>query len=129
MNPIERLAYLKGLIEGLGLDQTKKETRVITNLVDLLEEMVFGLTKLQENVNDIQEQVDAVDEDLGEIEKELYDDERGETVPVGVKPVEKKKDTTKGELYYEVTCPTCGDTICLDDEIIADGEIDCPNCG
>ena len=30
---------------------------------------------------------------------------------------------------YEVTCPTCHDTICLNEAMIEDGSITCPNCG
>ena len=128
MNSIEKLAYLKGLIEGLGLDETRKDTRVIYNLVELLEDMVFSQAKLQESVKDIQEQVDAVDEDLGEIEKDLYEDACDCGDHHSGKP-KKGKQGRGGDLYYEVTCPTCGDTISLDDNIIGEGEIDCPNCG
>lgn len=124
MNAMEKLAYLKGLVEGLGLDESKKDTKVINNLIDLLEEVVFSLTGLEETVNEIQLQVDAVDEDLGEVEKDLYDD--GEECDC-CKPAAAAAQ--EEELYYEVTCPTCGDTICLDDELISVGEIDCPNCG
>ena len=30
---------------------------------------------------------------------------------------------------YEIECPNCGETICVDDGILEDGSIDCPNCG
>ncbi len=30
---------------------------------------------------------------------------------------------------YEVECPTCHDVIYLDDEMIDEGGIKCPNCG
>ncbi|MCL2486191.1 MAG: hypothetical protein FWE86_01145 [Oscillospiraceae bacterium] len=131
MNPIEKLAYLKGLVEGLGLDEGQKYTRVIYNLIELLEELVFSQAKLEGNVKDIQDQVDAVDEDLGEIEKDLYEDGSGHgDHSHSDKPKGKNgKNGKNGDLYYEVTCPTCGDTICLDDDIIGEGEIDCPNCG
>lgn len=33
------------------------------------------------------------------------------------------------ECYYEVTCPKCGDTIELNEEMLDEGSIDCPNCG
>ena len=125
MNKMEKLAYLKGLVEGLALDETKKDTKVINNLIEPLEDVVFSLTGLEENVNELQLQVDAVDEDLGEVEKDLYDD--GECC-CGSKH-EEAPQAAPEELYYEVTCPTCGDTICLDDELISVGEIDCPNCG
>ena len=29
---------------------------------------------------------------------------------------------------YEVTCPTCGDTILLDEGMIEEGSMNCPNC-
>ena len=29
---------------------------------------------------------------------------------------------------YEVTCPTCGDTILIDEGMIEEGSINCPNC-
>ena len=31
------------------------------------------------------------------------------------------------EPLYEVKCPTCGDTICVDESMLCEGEIDCPN--
>ena len=33
------------------------------------------------------------------------------------------------ECYYEVTCPSCQETICLSEDVLEAGEIDCPNCG
>ena len=33
------------------------------------------------------------------------------------------------ECYYEVTCPNCNETICLSEDVICDGQMDCPNCG
>ena len=30
---------------------------------------------------------------------------------------------------YEVTCPSCGNTITVDFDVIQSGEIPCPNCG
>ena len=120
MNIQEKLAYLKGLVEGLGLDETKKDTKVINNLMILLEDLVGSVAKLQEGFVDIQEQIDAVDEDLGEIEKDLYEDDDECTCG---------KDEHADDIYYEVTCPTCGETMHLDDDTINQCEIDCPNCG
>ena len=30
---------------------------------------------------------------------------------------------------YEVECPACHETICLDEDMLCEGEIECPNCG
>lgn len=122
MNSLEKLAYLKGLVEGLGLDETKKDTKVINNLITLLEDVVLSVTSLEEGFAEMQQQIDAVDEDLGEVEKDLYEDDDCDCDCC------KDKDDAD-DIYYEVTCPTCGDTIHLDDELISMREIDCPNCG
>ena len=128
MNKMEKLAYLKGLVSGLALDENKKDTKVIHNLIELLEDVVYSVTSMEECVNELQLQVDAIDEDLGEVEKDLYEDadECCCGKPAAADPAPA---ASADELYYEVTCPTCGDTICLDDDLISVGEIDCPNCG
>lgn len=123
MNTLEKLAYLKGLVEGLALDETKKDTKVINNLIGLLEDVVVSLSALEGSVNEMQQQIDAVDEDLGEIEKDLYSDD------CDCESCGGHEDHCCDEIYYEVTCPTCGNVINLDDDMVALGEIDCPNCG
>ena len=37
-------------------------------------------------------------------------------------------DFSDDDELYEVTCPTCGDTILLDESIIDEGSMNCPNC-
>ena len=123
MNTLEKLAYLKGLVEGLALDETKKDTKVIYNLISLLEDVVQSVAELQSDCSEMKLQLDEVDKDLGSIEEELYDD-AADTCSCGEKKAERAD-----EIYYEVTCPTCGDTIHLDEDIISQSEIDCPNCG
>ncbi|MBE6753655.1 MAG: hypothetical protein E7559_04790 [Ruminococcaceae bacterium] len=125
----EKLAYLKGLVEGLALDETKKDTKVINNMIGLFDDIVTaidalqtGFTEMQHQVDNIDEDLGSIEEDLGTIERELCDDD-DDTCTCG-----SKKDVAD-DIYYEVTCPTCGDTIHLDDDIISQCEIDCPNCG
>ena len=55
----------------------------------------------------------SVDEDLASLEDEVYGSE----------------DDDEEECYYEVTCPSCNETVCLSESIIEDGQIECPNCG
>ena len=45
------------------------------------------------------------------------------------KAVAISADDFDDEELYECVCPTCGDTICLGENIIEEGSIDCPNCG
>ena len=128
MNKLEKLAYLKGLVAGLNLNDDKKDTKVIRNLMELLEDIVLDMENLEDGFYEFQQQLDEVDEDLGAIERDLYEVDGNKPAP-SKQQKKKKSKKTKDELYYEVTCPTCGDTICLDEELINVGEMECPNCG
>ena len=75
MNITEKIAYIKGLAEGLGLDDSKPEVKVINAIVDLLDDIAYDLTDMEELYDDLSEQVDEIDQDLAEVESELYDDE------------------------------------------------------
>ena len=39
MTLLERVAYLKGLMEGLNLDEKDHVTKVVTEMVDIMDEM------------------------------------------------------------------------------------------
>ena len=115
----ERIAYIKGLAEGLGLDESKPESRIINELIDALGEIVGELNDTQDDVMLLEEHIDAVDEDLDDLETFVYEDfdDDGDSC-----------DDVEEDIY-EVECPNCGETICVDEDIVLDGSIDCPNCG
>lgn len=123
MTNTERAAYIRGLAEGLELDTDKKEVKVIKAMIDLLDDMALSVSDLEEGYRDIGDQLDAVDEDLGSLEDDVYgcDDDDDDDCCCD--------DEDDDDCYYEVTCPSCHETICLSEDIIADGQIECPNCG
>ncbi len=114
MTNLERVAYIRGLMEGLELDAEKKEVKVIQAMVTLLEDMALSISDVEHAYHDMADQLDAVDEDLGALEDEFYGED---------------DDEDEEECYYEVTCPSCQETICLSEDVIENGQIDCPNCG
>ncbi len=116
MDIMEKVAYLKGLMDGLDLDMDSKEGKVFGAMLDVLDEMAMAVSDLQDSQDEMEELVDIIDEDLGQIEEIVYDDE------------DDDECCCDDDEYYEVVCPTCGDTICLDEEMVAAGEIECPNC-
>ncbi len=116
MTPPEKVAYIRGLAEGLELDDSKKEVKVLNAIIDLLDDLAMSLADLEDGYSDMADQLDAVDEDLGSLEDDFYGDDEDD---------EDDEDTC----YYEVTCPNCHETICLSEDIIEDGQMDCPNCG
>ena len=113
MTNTEKVAYIRGLAEGLELDDSKKEVKVLNAIIDLLDDLAMSLADLEDGYSDMADQLDAVDEDLGSLEDDFYGDDEDD---------EDDEDTC----YYEVTCH---ETICLSEDIIEDGQMDCPNCG
>ena len=72
----EKLSYIQGLCEGLALDDTTKEGKVLLAIVDLLDDLTDTVYQLDNDVDQIFDELDAIDEDLTDVEDALlYDDE------------------------------------------------------
>ena len=119
MSNLEKVSYIRGLAEGLELDGSKKEVKVLNAVIDLLDDMAKSMARTEEALNETRDQLDEVDEDLGLLEDDFYGDEA----------LDDEDDDDEEECYYQVTCPNCNETICLSEDIICDGQIECPNCG
>ena len=115
----EKAAYLKGLVEGLELDDDKKETKAISAIVDWVQSMSSSFVNLEEDVDGVCEQLSIMDEDLCDVEKEVFGDDCEEC----------DYDCDDDDDFYEVKCPSCGEVSCFDEDTLCDGQIDCPNCG
>ena len=75
----EKVAYLKGLAEGLNLDTEKsKEGKLISVMIGILEEMGITLEDLEDNVDTIGDELDAISDDLADVEELVYDEEEDE---------------------------------------------------
>lgn len=141
MKLTEKMSYLQGLINGLDIDGSTKEGKVILQMAEVMEEMVLYVDDLQAQVDELTELCDALDEDLGSVEDDLYEDEDdykcmgcGQDYDDDDEDDEDEYDDDDfgfdddDDELYEVTCPTCGDTILLDEGMIEEGTINCPNC-
>ena len=113
----EKVAYLKGLMEGMKLDESKDEIKLTQKIVEVLEDMALTVSDLEDSLDLVGEQVDAVDEDLDALESYVYDDD------------ECDDDCCCDDDVYEVKCPKCGNMIYVDGDILDEGSIDCPSCG
>lgn len=122
MTVIEKVAYLKGLADGLKLNDSTAEGNVLLNVLDVLKDMALSITDLEDAVEELGETVDAIDEDLEDVEDEVYGEDDDDEY-------DDDEDEDDDEALYEVECPSCGDTICLDESMLCEGEINCPNCG
>lgn len=118
MELTEKVAYLKGLVEGLGIGDDTKEGKAIKAIVDILDDMALSISDVEDGIEMLSEQVEGIDEDLEELIDDIYEED----------DEDEDFDEFDGELY-EVTCPRCGDTICVNEDMLDEGEIDCPGCG
>jgi formylmethanofuran dehydrogenase subunit E len=123
MTVTEKVAYLKGLVEGLGVDEATKEGRIIKAVVEVLDDIALTVSDMEDGMSEISEQVDAIDEDLEDLEKDFYGDDDDDDES------EDEDDDDDDSDYYEVTCPKCGEKVYLDEELLSDGEMSCPSCG
>ena len=81
MTPAEKVAYLKGLAEGLGVDKDSKEGKLFAIIADILEDLALDVEELEESVADLDEDVEDLSDDVEEIEDFLdsvLDDEDDE---------------------------------------------------
>ncbi len=123
MTVTEKVAYLKGLVEGLDFDKDDKETKVINAVLDVLEDLALAVSDLDDEMVVVTEQLDAVDEDLADLEEIFY--EECDDCDCDCDDCDCDCD----EDMYEVECPNCGELIYFDEEIICEGKADCPACG
>jgi hypothetical protein len=73
MTTSEKVAYLKGLAEGLGVDKETKEGRILDAILDILEDVAHDIEDLEENAWELGEAIDQVSDDLSDIEDIVYD--------------------------------------------------------
>ena len=64
----EKAAYLKGLIDGLGIDESTKEGKVIKAMSELLSEMAETVDSIDEDVTHAYDQINDLSEELEDLE-------------------------------------------------------------
>jgi len=122
----ERAAYIKGLAEGMELDTASKEGKVIAALIELCSDMAEEIAALDERVDTVHAYCEELDEDLGEVEELLLEDDDCDCDCDDCCCCDDDCDCD--EEYFEVECPSCGETVCFDSSIDPE-ELTCPACG
>ena len=75
----EKVAYLKGLAEGLNLDTEKsKEGKLISVMIGILEEIGLSIEDLEENTQALGEEIDVLSDDLSDVEDVVFDEDEDE---------------------------------------------------
>ena len=116
MSLSERAAYLKGLSEGLDLDKSKPEGKLIDAMLELIYDMAGEISSIEDDIELLNEENDEINEMLSELDEDDDDYE----------DFEDYDDEPEG---YEVHCPECDFHFIVDEDTLIEGEINCPSCG
>ena len=146
MTVVEKAAYLKGLVDGLGIKADTNEGKLWAALNDLLSDMAHEIEDLQANDMDHAEALDDMSEELSYLENIVCDldtpddfcdgncegcsgcDELADREFVDDED-EDDEDIEYDGVVYDVVCPKCGKEISFDEETLDKGSIVCPECG
>ena len=116
----EKVAYLKGLAEGLNIDTDKsKEGKLINVMIGILEEIGLAIEDLEENSLALGEEIDVLSDDLADVEAVVFDDEDED---------DEDEDEEFDDDWFEVECPNCEESLIIDEEALEKGVVICPNC-
>lgn len=108
----EKVAYLKGLADGLGVGaDDSKEGKLLKEMLDVLEEIGLSMEDLESTTEELGEEIDALSDDLSDVEDAVYED-----------------DEDEDDDFFEVSCPNCGADLVIDEDVLEAGTIQCPQC-
>ena len=142
MNLNEKAAYLKGLAEGLDYDATTKEGKLIAALIDMVSEMSAKVEEIDSDIDELVDEVVELREYIEEIDDDLNDVEEFLDEEVELDDCDCDCDCDCDECdcdcdcdcdccddgeYFEIVCPSCGETVCFDESIDPE-ELTCPAC-
>ena len=136
MELTDRAAYLKGLMDGLDIDDSTKEGKVLLAMSELLSDLTSAVVVLDEDLSIAYEQIDDLEEEVEELEDELEDledliaeliDDEDEDEDDD-EDEDEEDDEDDGDYEYELECPQCGAINYVDEETLLSEEIFCGNC-
>ena len=135
MNIKENSSYIKGLLEGLSIDGTKPEGKIIAALVDIIDKMAEEIEEIKEDVETCNDYIEELDEDLGFLEEIVYEDcddecdcccdDDDDDCDCDCCCDDDDCDCC-GE-FYETVCEGCGEKYYFDENADPE-EVVCPSC-
>ena len=117
----EKVAYLKGLAEGLGIDAQSEQGKLMLAILDTLEAFARENDELRERVGELAQYVEDIDNDVSDLEEALFSEDDDDLDDF------EDDDDDDGMIEYE--CPHCGTIVFFDEEAFdMEEEHVCPNC-
>lgn len=125
MSAREKIAYLKGLIDGQSLADSPQKTSFYAALMDALESLAESVEAHDEMHKELNDYLEQLDEDVAELEETLdvlLEDDFNDS--------EEYEDPSEEEEFDSVSCPHCGKDFFYEPAAYdEDEELLCPHCG
>ena len=137
MSITKRVAYLKGLTEGLELGRQTKEEKILAVVIDILEDIAVELEEVKGDVATLDDDIGQLCEDMQELEDALLlEEEAAEEAAMEAEEAEEADEAEEAEeadeadepQFFELQCPSCHNEITIDEGMLALGSVSCPGC-
>lgn len=138
MTVSEKVAYLKGLADGLGINDSTSEGKLMLAVIDVLDAMAEDIEAVDAHAKDLSDSIGDISEDMEYLEDLcIGENDDDYEFHYGSDADEADSDIPSctgccascgDEQEYEVTCPKCGETITVFEEDLDFGSIRCPKC-
>jgi phage FluMu protein Com len=105
----EKVSYLQGLTEGLNISEGSPHGKIISGMLNVMNEMADELSVMQHDFTEIKEYIENIDDDLFELEETVLEEEE----------------------FTQIKCRNCGDKLLIENDILDDDdhiEVICPRC-
>lgn len=132
MTTSEKVAYLKGLAEGMGIQEDAGQGKLFKVIIDILEDLALDLADTKDSLVDLTDGMEDLSDDLAELEDEFYDcliDDEDEDDEEEDEDEDEEYDEDEEPVFYSVECPGCGYKLTVDEDILDQGTFECPECG
>lgn len=133
MTTSEKVAYLKGLCEGMGIGEDSREGKLFKVITDILEDLSLDMEDTRDAVEELMDAIDEIGENLTDLEEEFYECacDCGDCSCCDEDEDDDDEDEDEDEepAFYSVECESCGFRVTVDEDILAAGEFECPECG
>lgn len=129
MTVSEKAAYLKGLAEGLGVDDSTKEGKLMLAMIDVIDALAHDVEAVEATAADLADSIDDIGDDMAYLEDLCYENLNGDDGD----GIECDGDCSccsgcGSDMEYEVVCPECGETVTAYEDDLEFGSMPCPFC-
>ncbi|MBR5156905.1 MAG: zinc ribbon domain-containing protein [Clostridia bacterium] len=128
---VEQVAYLRGLAEGMQLDEKTNEGKMIAKILDVLEDISANFEDLSDDVLESEARLDELEECFDELCEELEDCDCGcdcDDDDIDDFLDELDDEDLEDLDFYEILCPHCEEKVYFDEDMIDAEALICPNC-